>query len=449
MNIFQVKLSKVSSFKLMIPLILYRVCIDIVYFYCISPRHSYTGMIISSSFSKLWFSWLILIAFYCLFARISLCNGEKNSNIIVSILFLASFVPFTSCIYVGVINNGFIVYNCIYWLVIFLGMIYLNKSKTRPLPKIKIDNNLVNEKLVYYIGFASILFVIYLSYKYAGFRLNFNLYEVYDIRLEAREYNFSAVSSYFFLWTKQVIPILLGLCLLQKKYTLAIFLFFIQMLNFGIDGLKSTFFMPFLVAGAVLLYKIYNIRNIQPIIFWSICLLSIFSGIEFFFLNTSYISDLGIRRLLYVPNLLGEYYFDFFNSHPPDFFRSSFLRHIGFQSPYTENGIKGFTYWIGDIYFGKPAMNCNNGLSSDALANFGVIGCIVSPVILVAFLNIFDKSTINVEKSIAITPIIYLSYNLISTTLTTVLVSHGGFLIILMMILIGNQKTHQVAKNSS
>lgn len=135
-----------------------------------------------------------------------------------------------------------------------------------------------------------------------------------------------------------------------------------QIINFSINGLKSTLFITIF---SVILYAIYNfklIKNIIPII----SLLGIVGIIETLISKSHIIIDYLIRRVMFIPNLLNYYYWDYFSVHRPDFFQQGFLRYLGFNSSYTS-----IPKFIGYIYFGNPNNSANNGLFSDAMVNLG------------------------------------------------------------------------------
>lgn len=416
--------------KYLFYLVLYRLLLDYIFFNSIIVRHGYEGFVDKSSISMLFVSWIILLLFYNLIKDVTTRN-DNNSNYILQILFLVSFVPFTSCIYSGVVNVGFIIYNIVYWMVLLVGTYLYTKVPLRPYVCHKSRN------IIFPLGVFFGCVVILVSYIYTGFRLDFNLYEVYELRMEARMYNFPLYVRYLFSWSKFIIPMVLAVCLLHRKYFLVILFFCIQMLSFGIDGTKTTFIMPFLVFVMLLKREINN--NLSYMLLSGVLLITICCGIEIMLDKSAYIADFFIRRIMYVPNLLGDCYYDFFTLNQSDYFRSSFLRYFDYMSPYTANGGEGYTYIIGDVYFGKPNMSCNNGLSSDAIANFGMVGCFLSPIFLLMFFRMFDKSTMNVDKTLVIIPVIHLSYTLLSTTLTTVLFTHGGAVIVLLMMFMSDR----------
>ncbi len=421
----------------------YRLFLDLVYIFVISPRFSYSGLIYKSSVLNSIISWFTLLIFYIAIRSVLIYNGDRISFSIVSILFFVSFIPFTTCISVGLVNWGFIIFNSVYWFVLIIGMILIKSIPVKPFARFSFSKIKIDKRFITLVGIASLLLVLYISWRYTHFRLNFSLYDVYDLRMEARTYSFPRIVAYLFSWTLAINPILFGLCLIKKDWFMASIYFIVQMLSFGVDGLKSTFFMPFIVALCIYFFKSNDIIKLKKIIILCLTILAILGLLEAVIHKSTYLSDIGIRRMLFIPNQLGEYYFDFFSKNEPDLFRSSFLRYIGIQSPYTTDGFKGFTYIIGWQYFGKSTMNCNNGLSSDAMANFGIFGCVIMPILLIISLHLFDRSTINVNKKLSIISGIYIAYILLSTTLTTVLLTHGLLLLMLLMSIIGNDNTNK------
>jgi len=333
------------------------------------------------------------------------------------------------------VTQGFIIYNVVYWLTLLIFW----KMMSLPIHKCNLQLKIVGiskRTLFLAVCIISVLVIIYVSGKYAHFRFITNLFKVYDIREEASSYDYSTLMAYLLSWTVAVNPLILGVCFTKKKWGLVVMSLVVQMLSFGIDGRKTTFFMPFLVISLLMVYKSGDFRLLKDLITVGVSMLTFLGIVEFYLFNTTFISLFGIRRIMIEPNQLGEFYYDFFTTHVPDYFRSSFLRHFGFLSPYTTGELKGFTYVISDVYYGKPNMNSNNGLASDGVANLGLAGCIIMPILLVIILKLLDRSAKNLDKRLMLVVAIYISYNLLSTTLMTCLLTHGFIMLILILPLI-------------
>jgi hypothetical protein len=413
-----------------IGLVVFRLLLDWVYFNIISPIYAYSGFIDNRNAQNLIVSWGIFILFYFFMKRILYTEQEGVLHVIVSLLYLLSFIPFTSSIYAGITPPAFILWNSMYWIVLILASSYALQLPKKRLPKVNLNNLEIGDRFVAIVGFISLVVVVYVSARYTGFRLNFNLFTVYDLRLEAREFGMPTLVTYLFAWTKAVNTLMLAFCLIKDKKLMSILYFSIQMLSFGIDGSKSTFFLPFLVLLVVKLYDKITVGKLKMLFFYGAAGGTLLAIAEKMFANSIYLTTLFIRRVLYVPSILNVYYFDYFTSHEPDLFRGSFLRLVGAVSPYAVDG--GISRMIGKVYFGSATMNCNNGLLSDAISNLGHVGIFIMPIVIVFFLHLLDRSTYGLDKRLILVSGVFIALNLISTSFTTVLITHGFLLIILL-----------------
>ena len=411
-------------------LIIYRVMLDVVYFNIISPVYAYAGFIDARDTRHLVVSWILFFVFYLFMRDIIFTEDDGIMHIVVMVLYCIVFVPFTSSVYMGFTTWVFVFWHSLYWIVFITVArcaFYMPKKR---LPVLKVSQLWLDDRIVVAIGVAAFFVVFFISGRYAHFRLNFDLFSVYDLRLEARNFGMPTIMAYMFSWTKAINTIMLAYTLVRKRYELAAFFFAIQMLSFGIDGSKSTFFMPFLVIIAVVVYNIISSVALKLFVVYGLAGGSILALIEYLLLGSMNIATLFVRRLLFVPALLNEQYFDYFTKNQPDYFRGSFLRIIGAESPYASDG--GIARMIGRVYYGSDVMNCNNGLFSDAFSNLGYIGVFVMPAIIVFFLYVFDRSTCGLDKRIVLASGLFVSLNIMSTSFTMVLLTHGFLVLILL-----------------
>ncbi len=130
---------------------------------------------------------------------------------------------------------------------------------------------------------------------------------------------------------------------------------------------------------------------------------------------------------MFVPIKISEHYFDFFSQNTPDYFRQSFLRLFGFESPYPS-----ITYYISQIYEGSSS-NSNNGLIADAMTNLGYIGIIVFPILLCIIFRLLDNSSVNIDSHIGLLSAIFVAMELSNTFLMRVLFTHGLIVLIIVM----------------
>lgn len=225
--------------------ILFRIFLDISYSTVISKEYLYIGFRNDGNIGYMILSWLALF----LMMYIGKPNFENQENLlskeIMFWLFLVSYVPFTSTVRFGLFSGTFISWNIIYWLLLML--------ITRPF-KMKqsirftgIKSRVINDDHIKIITIISFLIVLYVSGRYTGFRINLNLLNVYSYRNEASGYNLPVLLDYAFSWTKTVNSVLEAYYIRKKKWGWAVACFLIQILNFGIDGSKTTLFLAIFV----------------------------------------------------------------------------------------------------------------------------------------------------------------------------------------------------------
>lgn len=427
---------------MLLAICLYRFFLDWSYFGVITKKYAYTGFVDNRESGLLLPSWLILIFSFAFVRKVFYSKSERASELIFSALYLFSFVPFTTLVYAGLFNTKFIIANCVYWFVLAYAEQIVMKQANKRLPVLRLGEMRIDDTFVITFGLLSMFLVLFISARYTHFRLNFNLARVYDLRSEARAYSIPRIVRYLFAWTRAVNPILLGYCLIKRKPWLATLYFFTQMLSFGIDGLKSTFFMPFLIVTAMVFFKNKSSHKIKLYLTLGITALTAASVLEYYLFDRYWISGVILRRVLFVPANLCSCYFDFFQTHTPDYFRSSFLRWLGFSSPYTEN-VPAIGYLIGAEYFGDINRNCNNGLISDAVTNLGMPGLVLMPILVMYVVHLFERSTIHVDQRLSTVVAIYIAYLIINSFLATALFTHGIILMIILFSMMDPMETPQ------
>lgn len=413
---------------LMIFVVTYRISLDWIYKNIIVRYYAHEKYFDSETLPLALLSWLLLFLSMPLIIKIIRNEDRRISSIVIVILYMISYVSYTSCVRYGILQERTIIFNFVYWTVLLTMQIYFLGRPSKRMIKIRIGDAGVEEKIVMLIGVFSILLVLYISAKYAHFRINLNLFKVYDLRAEARGYNLPIIIRYMFYWTRAVNPALFVYCLVKKKHGMAMIYFAAQLLSFGIDGLKSTLFLTCIYAVIGLFYKPKSKKNHKKWIVFVFLGIGVLSVFEYVAVHSKYLVLFLIRRLAFVPNQLSEFYVDFFASHTPDYFRGSFLRFLGFETPYGN-----VSMLIGNVYFGAASKSCNNGLLSDAVTNLGIIGIVAAPIMVIIFLHLFDKCMDGLDLRIVMCVGIYISNLLLSSFLSTILVTHGALILMILL----------------
>ena len=133
------------------------------------------------------------------------------------------------------------------------------------------------------------------------------------------------------------------------------------------------------------------------------------------------------QRMMYMPNSLSYYYFDYFSNRVPDYYRASFLSHFGFVTPYPDLPLT-----IARVYYNSE-MFCNNGLMSEAFANMGYLGILVHPILILVILKMLDSKIGNYDKITFLCIGFVLGLRFISSYVITALFTYGLLVVILLI----------------
>lgn len=417
---------------------LYRVLLDITYKNVISIYYAYAGFESKNSFSYLALSWFILFFFAVVCRRFYINKTEKLSYEIFFALFLISIVPFTTMTAFGSCSLSFVAANSCYWLLFCCFISSINWGRKRIRWKVGNIKKLGDVQIELF-AILMFLVVLYISGRYTGFRFNFNLLNVYEYREEARLNQLPTVLVYLFSWSRMLNSIFIAYFIWQKKWPWVAVGILTQLLSFGYDGSKTTLLLM-LVVVIINLIPTFNSHSMNKWLLISFDGLVAFCLIWFLISKDYTLISLFVRRVLFIPVQIGTNYWDFFTTHIPDFFRQSFLRYLGFKSPYPS-----IAYMIGDIYSHRIT-SANNGLISDAVANMGKIGVVIMPFFNAFVFSLLDKSANGLDTRLYITVALYVALTMTNSFIFTILLTHG---LLITIILLSTMKRDTIEKQNT
>lgn len=266
---------------------------------------------------------------------------------------------------------------------------------------------------------------MFINIYYNGFKIKIDLNDVYENRLALRDAKIPSIFSYIKSSSYFVGIIALMYALKMRKLTFAIFVIFIQLSSFAFGASKTQFFSIFI---CLIVFYSYNdkIRFWAPI---SLSLILICSVIELINFNSTLISDIFIRRTLFVPSKISCNMFEFFEKPGREFLylRGSLLRFIGFDDPYAAKN--GFQRMIGYLYGGTIDTNANTGLVGNDYAQFGWFSLLIFPFLRIYLLGLYDYCSNGVDKRIIIVLSIFIAFIYISGAFFSVLLTNGVLLV--------------------
>lgn len=93
----------------------------------------------------------------------------------------------------------------------------------------------------------------------------------------------------------------------------------------------------------------------------------------------------------------------------------------------------GLANQISYIFLNSPSGFANNGLLGDAYSNAGYIGLFFVSTLLALICKLYDFALCGMNKIHYIGVSIYIAFGLLNSVLTTVMITHGGLIGILLL----------------
>ena len=409
-------------------ILLYRLSLDFIYVTELSPAYAYSGFTTALNPYYYVFSVLVLVVLIPFIAGL-MQQESRPSSVLVTLLNYLYFIPLTS--YVGCKGADFTFFLCgiVYWGALLIWQYRIPTLQLRPLP-------LRNSKVLFvWLTVISACLVLFISGKYTGFRFTLDFINVYGIRREAETYAIPALFRYLLSFMTVMLSILLLYWGKEKRFLVAGGLIIVYLFYYSIAAHKSAFLFLLLVLGCYLLYRKWMWR-------WAAGFLSIGVGACWFTARAGFIIPMSmlVQRLMYVPVSLGETYLQFFHNNPLNLFRNGLMGKLSFDSIYSTD----IPSVIGE-FVGSPAMNANNGLIGDMVANLPIpLGLLLMPLILVLCFRLLDLVTYRLPAKITVSFCVFFAITFMNASWSTALLSHGYLLACLLLYLFPRKEENQI-----
>lgn len=383
---------------------------------------NYIAYKIGSDFNLKWLGlFLALIIFYFNLKSLKKLPTDKISLGIIFIFYYLVTIPsLISYSSYGMYSFKLLLYHQLF----FYSLIFFSKLKfnLNILPTIDKSQGLIFLTLLVCLG--AIPFVIVL-----GPYINLNnllLLDIYETRRIMDSHSNPFFAYLYSPFTKIIIPLIIVMSIQQKRWLFTIIGIILLLLFFLFGGHKTVY----LGLGVLILFYKFSYRRIIIIVAKYSIILALFAMLLALF-GYDKLWILIFRRVQFVPTLLDICYYDLFKDNYLYWSEGVFKRFI--DSPFDTNHVRV----IGENYFRNNKMAANNGLISDGFMNFGTIGVIIHILIISFYFSIINNLNIK-PKYFGLYLLVILSF--ISSALTTVLLTHGGFVLIIISIFILNEK---------
>lgn len=359
--------------------IIYKIVLDLCFLKTISPTYAYISGYPEPNYFFYVLSWVFLF----ILLYVEKIVNFVSSEFICDFYLVVSIIPTLSIFWIKNENIFACYLVIVYWLIFFIFSSLFNKSLHTQSKKSYLTCPSDSNIFFIFLFISFLCFTFYFSINYGDFRLFVKFSDVYTYRLGG--ISMSRIKAYVFsILTTAILPICLTTHLFKKKYILSAIDFFLYLLCYSIYGEKVIFFQAMSIISVFFLFR-FKIKS--NIINWIIIFLISFMILSFF-IPKNLIHGL-IHRTFYVPAETHYFYYDFFLENEKLLLRQSFLRHF-FTSPYEEPVSVIIGSSLKYNYTGNYN-NANNGLFSDAYANFGIVGVFLYPIFLAFILTMFNR----------------------------------------------------------
>lgn len=394
------------------------VILSLNYLFVVIPEYGYMGFTNGSNVFNIIISLFWALFFIALGANIR--EGLYRTIWYIILMYLL----FPNLIFFAFSSGDFSpVYGYSIFLIILLAINYI-RIPTFKVPTIDILENRNNFYML--LGISFLLSLPYLMF--ADFLSINNLFlkEIYITRAQFRSIEYPLGLGYLIGPLARVLLLfLLVNSIIKKRLFSAVLIIFLISFLFLASGAIKSILLGIVCVAVFYFGKTYNSKiRIFIYVFGSIAALGI---LENYIFDSTYMSDLFIRRFFFTPPRLETVYYTFFD-HNHTFYSHSFLRNF-VEYPYELD----LSRHIGEVVMGKKDSNANVGVIIDGFISLGWTGVILHSIVMGFLLKFITQLSIS-EKYFGI--IFAYIYYLNTAFIGPYFITHGFLFLILFCLFI-------------
>ena len=397
--------------------ILFRVVLEIGYRDFVSPIFEYAGFVIDVDSFKYFESWLIWICLVAAFPRVLL----KASDYLMVYLLFSVLTPLL--VFYGLSNAN----REHLYIVIFGVLLIMLLRIGRPFRLPLIRHGMILAYIIAALSAAAVTGWMIMSGGLNYF--NLDLTRVYEFRRDVGEVINQGLMGYINIWAIKVFgPTLLAVSLWKKKYWIALLIFGLHVVWFGISSHRSVLFYPFLVTFLWLWFRSSKALALIPIAMATTVLMSFLAYVVF---ADIWLGSLFIRRVFFVPSFLTFTYYEFFSLREFVYWSSSITSSF-IDYPYELNPAKEIGAYLG------TDSHANNSFLSTGYMHAGIPGVMFYGILVGLLFRLIDSLSFKgAPPWVAVASMIVPSQSLLtSADLPTALITHGiGMALVILFLL--------------
>lgn len=406
--------------------LLYRIILDVTYLNIISPLYAYAKF--TTNLHPVYYgcTLLVIILFAPFVARLQ--EERTASSALLTVIHYIYFIPFTSyCGCYGASAEFFLV-GIAYWVILLLFQYKIPVLLLSPLSSKHIS------KIYNALTIFAVVFTMFISGRYTGFRFTLDFLDVYGIRAEAATYQIPGILAYALSMTGILLALLMLYWLNRKKYLIVVGLFIVYLFFFSISALKSIFFFGLLLIACHFFYRTWMLR-------WIGGLMSLFTSasiLEYVLLKSYFLSGVFIRRMMYIPLQIAETAANFFAENPLNLFRFGIMSKFSFEPIYSMDIPVLVAEAAGEV------SSANTGLLGDMYENLPtLLGILLMPLIIIICFRVLDAVSHRLPAKIVFPICIYYAANFTNASWSAVLLTHGFILACILLYLFSSKEISQ------
>lgn len=394
--------------------IIYRMILDLVYYIWASPIYTYMGLVMELNIIKYFISYILFFLILILIPK----NNNKISYSILQVHFAITIVPLTSIYGLANMSTKFMIMIAISFLLQVQLLKFLPKLK---LIKVKGAKHLFGLIII-------LLSAITYIYLFTTQKLNLSVFDfskIYEVRSEQKIS--LGIMNYLVTWQYRMInPILIVFSYYKKYRKMLLFSIGMQVLLYLMIPHKEIIFAIFLIM--LVLFTEYKKIQFNVFFLKFLVFFAVVSGLYYEITGKIMALGAGPVRLLYLPALIKFWHYNFFSVNNKLYYSEGIIGSIlGIEYPYSVSS--GFLVM-------KGMGNANVGYIGYAYDNAGFIGMILISLLFVMLLQLIDSLTIDENKMVVLSLIIYPMIILNDGDLLTLLLTGGLFILVLLLFIL-------------
>ena len=407
-------------------ILFFRITLDILYPMMIVKDYWHYGFIFAPRFDRYVLSYVAMLLLIS--ALLPLLSVQRPSSIMLLLLFTLGYVPNMTLFAGMALPYSFFLLSNLYWLCFTFFYRYVNFQQNQQKKMYMSKRRNIQEYwvILFFLIAVSVFSILYNG----GIKLTISLSDVYELRMGARARGLGGIFDKVLPWAANVIlPIGIIMAIRDKRWGLAAMFILGVVFAFSVNGTKTWLFI-----GAVALFMAVFVREDRRIglLPFVLAVSNVGGYILGKYYYWSFINNYITRRVFFSTSLSNYFWLDFFSKNPKLLMTNSLLgwvRRLGVKVPYDEN----VSYIIGRTYYGNAEMTAASGTIAEAYANFGIVGIILFPLILVLAFKLLDRAA-QESRLLYLYPIIVTAaIYLLNGSIMTALVTYGYFIGLLLV----------------